>query len=178
MDDSKFRFIHEMTHSHRRLHRCHAYPFNDGDGLIKAVNKLQPKKVLELGTALGYTACCFASASDCHVDTVEGDATHVELARENIAKSGFADKVTVHHGDFLAVIKNLPNDYDIVFFDGLAPSVSMLKTIHAKLREGGTLICANLGFAEAGAEEFLNDKKYFIPKGELEGGGTKLVEKA
>jgi hypothetical protein len=71
----------------------------------------------------------------------------------------------------------LPNGYDIIFFDGLAPAPSFLLLLYEKLREGGGLICANLGFAHPGCQEMLNDKDYWIPAGILENGDTVAVTK-
>ena len=178
VNESNFRFIHDMTNEHRRKHYCHAHPFSEGQNLIKTVSQLNPKKILELGTALGYTACCLASSGDdCHVDTIEGDSVHVDIARENIEKAGLASRIKVHHGDFNKVLITLSNDYDLVFFDGLAPKPSMLEKLHSMLNEGGTLICANLGFAEPGSDEFLDNEKYWEQAGKMERGGTRIVTK-
>ena len=179
MEEKDFRFIQEMTREHRIEHRCMAYTYSDGQGLLELAKKFKPRRILELGTALGYTACCLAaSADDCHVDTIEADPVHVKIARENINQLGLGERITVHHGDFFRVMDTLPDEYDIIFFDGLSPEPSMLKILHGKLREGGALFCANLGFAGAGAENFLDDKKYWTSAGQLEGGGTRALVKA
>ena len=156
-----------------------AYTYSDGQALLDLAKTFSPGRALELGTALGYTACCLAASGDnCHVDTVEGDPEHVGIARDNIEKAGLAGRVTVHEGYFNEVIQSLPDDYDIVFFDGLAPEPSLLLRLHGKLREGGVLICANLNFfSGAGSEKFLNDESYWKPAGQLERGGTRAVIK-
>ena len=178
MNESQFRFIKVMTHEHRRRHWCSANSYSDGQGLIELAGSFNPTRVLELGTALGYTACCLAAAADnCLVDTVEGDPEHVRIARENIAKAGLAGRVTVHQGEFAEVLESLPDGYDIAFFDGHEPRSSLLLKLHGKLREGGALICANLYFAGSGCRKLLNDKTYWKPAGYLEGGGTRAVVK-
>ena len=179
MNESQFRFIQAMTREHRRRHWCNAYTYSDGQGLLESAKKFKPERVLELGTALGYTACCLAAAGDnCTVDTIEADPEHVRIARDNIIRAGLSGRITVHEGDFSAVIKTLPDSYDIVFFDGLAPGPPLLLRLHGKLREGGILICANLDFAEAGCRKLLNDRAYWTPVGQLEGGGTCLMMKS
>lgn len=140
--------IQAHTDTHRDAHGCGAYPFRDGPslGVLAAANGA--RRVLELGTALGYTACWFAHGSpSAIVDTIERDAEHVRLARKNIASSGFADRITVHHGDFDAVLPTLAPGYDIVFFDGYAPSPARLRQLEHLLRPGGMLISANLALA-------------------------------
>ena len=179
MDESQFRFIHDMTYEHRLRHRCNAYSYSTGQGLLDTAKTFNPGRVLELGTALGYSACCLAAAGDkCLVDTIEADPEHVRIARENIARVGLDGRVRVHKGDFTEIIKSLPDQYDIVFFDGLAPVPSLLMQLYGKLREGGALICANLDFAGAGSGKLLSDRTYWIPAGQLEGGGTRIVVKA
>ena len=178
MNESQFRFIQEMTREHRSKHGCMAYTYSDGQGLLELASTFKPEKILELGTALGYTACCLAAANaNCTVDTIEADPVHVKIARENITQVGLADRIKVHQGYFNDVIKTLDNEYDIIFFDGLAPDPSFLQLLHGKLRDGGALFCANLHFAGAGSEQFLNDKTYWISGGQLEDGGTRVVIK-
>ncbi len=106
------------------------------------------RRILELGTALGYTACWFAYGSAAAaVDSIERDAEHVRLARANIGARGFADRITVHQGDFDAVLPTLAPGYDIAFFDGYAPSPGRLRQLEQMLRPGGMLISANLALA-------------------------------
>jgi len=72
-----------------------------GAGLPACENE-QPK------TALGYTALSFAhGAAGSTIDTIERDPEHVELARKNIATAGFAERITVHDGDFAAVLPTI-----------------------------------------------------------------------
>ena len=155
-----------------------ANPYSDGQGLIDLAKTFMPKRVLELGTALGYTACCLSAAGDnCTVDTIEGDPEHIRIARDNIARLGLAGRITVHEGEFTRVMKLLPDGYDIAFFDGFAPRPSLLMQLHGKLREGGVLICANLYFAEPGCMKLLADKTYWTSIGQLEGGSTRVLAK-
>jgi predicted O-methyltransferase YrrM len=178
MLEKQFRFIKVMTHEHQRQHWCNAYSYSDGQALLDLAKTYKPGHILELGTALGYTACCLAAAGDnCYVDTIEADPEHVIIARDNIARAGLAGRVTVHEGDFTEVMQLLSDGYDIAFFDGLAPKPSLLLQLHGKLREGGVLICANVHFAGSGCEKLLNDRTYWMPAGQLEGGGTRVVVK-
>jgi predicted O-methyltransferase YrrM len=81
MGDKPFELIQSMTRQHRADHGCGAYTFEDGPGLTTLAATHHAGRVLELGTALGYTACCFAAATpNTHVDTIERDSEHVRLA--------------------------------------------------------------------------------------------------
>ncbi|MEM7331035.1 MAG: class I SAM-dependent methyltransferase [Chloroflexota bacterium] len=137
--------IQAATRIHRREHGCGAYTFEDGPGLIKLAQSYQPSRILELGTALGYTACCLAFGHvNAAVDTVEGDALHVELAQQNFVKEGLSSRIQIHHGNFRDVLPTLTTGYDMVFFDGFAPPLDVLVSLKALLIAGGVLICSNL----------------------------------
>ena len=177
-----FETIYKQTLQHLHQHDCGTYPFGDGANLIARMATLQPRRILELGTALGYTACCFASAApQAHIDTVEMDNVHVNLARMNFGGEGFQNRVTVHHGKFLDVLPLLTSDYDICFFDGFAPDMDVFQSLASHLRSGGVLICANLGLADHSARAALKNELTntlrWIPETALEQGGTCVVIK-
>jgi len=177
-----FEDIYDQTLLHLRQHDCGTYPFGDGDGLIELARTLAPKRILELGTALGYTACCFAQASPLAlIDTLEMDAEHVEIARENIERHGFINRITVHEGKFEKSIPQLTESYELAFFDGFAPDLDMLNQLQKRLRVGGTLICANLGLADATARKQLQNEisnsSHWKIQPSLENGGTRVAVK-
>jgi predicted O-methyltransferase YrrM len=135
--------VRRATESHRRRHGCWAYSYADGTVLGAVAARVRPAAVLELGTALGYTACWWATGGG-HVDTVENDPEHVRLARVQIGGVGLAGRVTVHEGDFDAVLPSLPGPYDLAFFDGYAPSPALLARLQALVTPGGLLVTTNL----------------------------------
>ena len=140
-----FAKIRAATDAHRARHGCNAYPYDNGPLLAALAAAANARRILELGTALGYTALSFASgAPDATVDTIERDPEHVLLARENIAAAAMDHRITVHEGDFAAVLPSLDPGYDVAFFDGQAPSPALHKTLRGLLRTGGTLVTANL----------------------------------
>ncbi len=138
-----FRWIREATHAHRGEHYCWAYPYEDGSVLGAIVAALHPARVLELGAALGYTTCWWASHG-AQVDTIENDPVHVRLARENVERAQSAGTVTVHVGDFDAVLPSLGASYDLAFFDGYEPPARLLAALGEHLRPDGVLVATNL----------------------------------
>jgi caffeoyl-CoA O-methyltransferase len=52
-----------------------------------------------------------------HIDTCEADKTHAEVARRYIARSPYADRITVHLGPALESIQQLEGEFDFVFID-------------------------------------------------------------
>jgi predicted O-methyltransferase YrrM len=141
-----YRAIRAATATHRAEHGCTAYPFSDGRTLTAVARAAGAARVLELGTALGYTACCWAG-SGAVVDTVEGDPTHADHAEANVSRMGLSRRVTVHRGDFADVVRRLDGPYDIVFFDGNAPDLDLLEAMRERLAPSGLLVTTNLHFA-------------------------------
>jgi predicted O-methyltransferase YrrM len=159
-----FAKIRTATNAHRNKHGCGAYPYSNGPLLAALAGAANARRILELGTALGYTALSFASgAPDATVDTVERDPDHVALARDNIAAAAMDHRITVHEGDFASVLPTLDPGYDVAFFDGGTPVTSLHKTLRGLLRTGGTLITANLnhgGTAEAVRKALFDGKSW------------------
>lgn len=174
--------LQDLTRRHMAEHGCGAQTYSDGAGLTALIASLKPQRVLELGTGLGYTACCIASGwREAHVDTIEADPIHVRLAREQITARKLAQRIVVHHGQFATELPKLGGPYDVVFFDGYVPDKTMILLLRDRLRQGGTLVCANLDLtAGSGAMELMNDLSdplYWRRDGVMESGATVILSK-
>lgn len=77
------------------------------------------RRVLEVGTLAGYSTVWMAQAlpDGGHLDTLEYLQEHAEVARENLAAAGLADRATVHVGAALKTLPRLEGPYDLVFID-------------------------------------------------------------
>ena len=159
-----FARIRAATNAHRARHGCGAYPYDNGPLLAVLAAAANARRILELGTALGYTALSFASgAPDATVDTIERDPDHVRLARDNIAAAAMDHRIKVHEGDFATVLPTLDPGYDVAFFDGDTPAPALHKALRGLLRTGGTLITANLnhgGAADAVRKALFDGKSW------------------
>jgi caffeoyl-CoA O-methyltransferase len=91
----------------------------EGRLLELLVHGIEAKRVLELGTYSGYSSLSMAAglAEGGHIDTCELDEKHAEVARRYIARSPFADRITVHLGPALETIERLGGEFDFVFID-------------------------------------------------------------
>jgi predicted O-methyltransferase YrrM len=150
-----FASVLEATDAHRAKHKgCGAYPYDNGPLLGALAATANARRILELGTALGYTALWFArGAPDAVIDTVDHDADHVYLAREQVEAHGLSGHVVVHQGEFTQVLRRLDPGYDVAFFDGFTPTRPLLRELRRLLRTRGLLISANL--THNGAEAYL-----------------------
>ena len=90
-----------------------------GRVLSMIAKMIRPARILELGTFTGYSALCLAEGLDDNgrLDTIEIDDELEDVIRNNIARSPFADKITLHVGDALEIIPKLGMKYDLVFLD-------------------------------------------------------------
>lgn len=149
--------------THREQHACGAYPYDKGSLLSVLAAALKPAKIVEVGTAIGYTSVCMAdAAATATIDTIDSDPKHVELASSQFEKYGCRDRIKAHCGEADEVLPNLASaDYDLAFFDGFAPTVSILTELERLLRPGGMLVCANLTLAGDG-EQLLAVEKSWI----------------
>jgi predicted O-methyltransferase YrrM len=159
-----FAEVRKATDRHRARHGCGAYPYDNGPLLSALAAAAHARRILELGTALGYTALSFAyGAPDSTVDSIERDPEHAQLARENIAAAALDHRITVHDGDFASVLPTLDPGYDLAFFDGNAPVPALHTALRDLLRTGGVLITANLnhgGTADAVARALFDGKAW------------------
>lgn len=85
----------------------------------KYLKESKPEKILEIGTAVGYSAICFTKflAENGHIDTIERELERVKEAEENIKKVGVEDKIYIYEGDAVEVLPTLKENYDAVFID-------------------------------------------------------------
>ncbi len=89
------------------------------DALIQLLRIQKPTSILEIGTAIGYSALRMATAlPHCNIVTVERDSERVQAAKEFIARSEVANQITIIEGDALEVDdEKLHSTFDAVFID-------------------------------------------------------------
>ena len=92
------------------------------DTLEVIENRIKNKeinKILEIGTAVGYSAMCFSEflSDGGRIDTIERDKQRAEEARENFKKVGAENKVKLYEGDAVEILPTLNEKYDMIFID-------------------------------------------------------------
>ena len=85
----------------------------------KKLKEVKPKKILEIGTAVGYSASCFAKVTDddCIIDTIELDEQRAKEAKNNVKKIGIENRINIIIGNAVDVLPTLKEGYDIIFID-------------------------------------------------------------
>lgn len=118
----------------------------------------QPKAILEVGTAVGFSAILMAQYSepDCKITTIEKYEKRIPIARKNFAESGFDEKITLIEGDASDILKKLVEDeteknpdfdgaYDMIFMDAAKGQyINFLPDVLQLLKSGGILITDNV----------------------------------
>lgn len=87
---------------------------------LKSLIRLhKPQRILEIGTAIGYSACIMIEATHTPgvIDTIEINEQMVSMARDNIKTMGYSDSIRVILGDALEVMECLSTPYDMIFID-------------------------------------------------------------
>jgi predicted O-methyltransferase YrrM len=100
------------------------------------------RRVLEVGTLAGFSSIWMGQGlpEGGHLDTLEYLPEHAEVARENLAAAGLADKVTVHVGPALESLPGLTGPYDLVFIDADKQNNSRYLEWAVRLGRPGTVV--------------------------------------
>jgi len=110
------------------------------------------KRILELGTATGYSAIYLArgSAPNGRVVTLEKDPRMAERARANLAQAGLSERVAVVECDAVDTLVGMTETFDLIFLDvEKADYVRVLSDCHRLLRANGLLVADNTAFTDA-----------------------------
>ncbi len=118
------------------------------DFLKDLCKKQKPKKILEVGTAIGYSASNMLLSCDARITCCEASKPNIIIAKQNFEKLNLTDRVLIVEGDCLKTLPTLLGQkFDLIFLDGpkgLYPQI--LPKLLPLLGEDGTLIADNVGF--------------------------------
>lgn len=131
-----------------------------------AMNK--PKKILELGTAIGYSSILMNKATngDCHITTIERDENMIKYATDNIKRFGYDDKIKILQGECLEVLESLEDQFDMIFMDaGKGHYNHFLPECLRLLKQDGIIIADNVLFrGMVASDDLVKRRKITIVK--------------
>ena len=143
--------------------------------IAETIRNAKPKRVLEVGTLIGYSAIVISKEldDDAQVVTIEIHREEVEDAVENIRRAATHAKVDVITGNAVQVIPELTGRFDFVFLDAEKTEyLDYLKLAEDKLCEGAVVVADNAGIFAKQMKDYLdyvrNSGKYsskYVPVG-------------
>jgi len=107
----------------------------------------KPKNLLEIGTAIGYSAILAAQvlSDESKITTIEKSRDNIKLAKENLNKYDPSNKITLVEGEAKEILPNLAMKFDFIFLDADKHDyLLLLPMVLEKLQTGGILFCDNL----------------------------------
>ena len=119
------------------------------DDTLEAIKKIieenSPKRILEIGTAVGYSASQFVrfSGENTKIDTIELDEERAQEAIENIYKIGIKKNVNIIIGNAVDILPTLNETYDIIFIDANKGKYPFFLKEAIRLSHKGTIIIAD-----------------------------------
>ena len=113
----------------------------------KVLQELKPNKILEIGTAVGYSAICFSKylSKDGRIDTIERDEERIAEAKINIKDLNLEEKINIIIGDAVEILPTLNEKYDAIFIDAAKGKYPFfLKEAIRMLSDNGIIIADNI----------------------------------
>lgn len=107
----------------------------------------EPKLILELGTAIGYSTLWMAeyTESETEIVTIERDEERFKQAKANIRDFGFDKKVNFKFGDAQEIVPFLRRKFDLIFIDAAKGQyLNLFKMVEEKITDNGVIICDNV----------------------------------
>ncbi|MBO5345131.1 MAG: class I SAM-dependent methyltransferase, partial [Clostridia bacterium] len=119
--------------------------------LVDMIKKYQPKNILEIGTAVGYSGILMLENCDAFLTTIEHNKHFIKQANRNFKTARLSKRVKIIEGDCLVELakmvasNNATETFDFIFLDGpKAQYDGMLEMLLLLLKEGGVFIADNV----------------------------------
>ncbi|MBE7012040.1 MAG: O-methyltransferase [Ruminococcaceae bacterium] len=110
--------------------------------IIKIANA---KRILEVGSAIGYSAIRMSRAAEGEVTTIELSEEMADIAEENIKKAGLSDKIRLIRGDAREILPQIDGEFDLIFVDAAKGQYAeFFKESRRLLKKGGIMVSDNV----------------------------------
>lgn len=107
----------------------------------------QPQKILEVGTAVGYSSILMSEnmPQNCCITTIENYEKRIPVAKNNFKRAGKEEVITLLEGDAMDILKELDGTYDFIFMDAAKGQyINFLPELLRLMPAGGLLISDNV----------------------------------
>ncbi|MFC2083452.1 O-methyltransferase [Bacteroidota bacterium] len=128
-------------------HRIPILDWNSAEFLEQLVLIKNPRSVLEIGTAIGYSTIRIAKVSrdGCFIDTIEKSEKNIKVSRDFFKKSRLSKKIRLLEGEAKTLLKSIKQKYDLIFLDADKEDYEQLFKISISLlKTGGIYFVDNL----------------------------------
>ncbi|MCT4621518.1 MAG: O-methyltransferase [Marinisporobacter sp.] len=136
--------------------------------LLEVITKInQTKSILEVGTAIGYSAIIFTKAmGDGKLTSIERRSDMVEIARKNIEIAGLKDQIEIIEGCAEEILPNIEGKFDLIFLDAAKGQyMKFLSSSINLLKKGGILVSDNVLYkGMIASDEYVVRRKITIVK--------------
>ena len=116
--------------------------------LLKVLIALkQPERILEVGTAEGYSSILMSEnmPQNCRITTIENYEKRIPVAKNNFKRAGKEEVITLLEGDAMDILKELDGTYDFIFMDAAKGQyINFLPELLRLMPAGGLLISDNV----------------------------------
>lgn len=120
----------------------------DMQNLLRFLLRLKrPLKILEVGTAVGFSALLMAenTSEECQITTIENYEKRIPIAKENFKRDNMEHRITLLEGDATEILKALDGSYDFIFMDAAKGQyLNFLPDLLRLLAEDGMLVSDNV----------------------------------
>ena len=132
--------------------------------IISILQIAKPKKILEIGTAIGYSSLCFKKYTGADITTIELDTATADIARNNFKK--YNVNVDLINDDAMKALRNIDQGFDFVFIDAnKSRYLDYFKITSKLLNKGGIIIADNVLFrGEVCNDDIMEKRKNTLVK--------------
>lgn len=140
----------EQLEAYAKKHRIPIMDVVSMDSLLHILKFIQPDRILEIGTAIGYSAIRMAQTiPNAKVVTIERDKEHYEQALSNVEMLHLSDRINVKYGDAFEVAEMLESEpaFDVLFIDAAKAQYRRFFELFSPfVKRGGVIFSDNVLF--------------------------------
>jgi predicted O-methyltransferase YrrM len=154
--------VEEVSRKIEKLAKAYGLPimtYCTRNLLVNIIRRIRPRRILEIGTLLGYSTILIGNEldKDAEIVTVEIVREIAQMAQENISRARILPTVRIMVGDAREVIPKLEGEFDLVFIDGEKKEyLDYIRAVESKLHTHSVVVADNAGLLSEGMQDYLD----------------------